>query len=155
MSEQHRKYWQRSHGNCLPPAGPRACISIMPWGPWFEGHPRAFPGISLPTCPQCHFLPFVWVLFSISSSLGSYPPFIGECFWDPGVSAGAFPPSTLPAGTIPILRGPGEGLGGVRLQVTSQQCRKSPRELALSLYEKPQGAIWPMVPTCKFLGVTE
>lgn len=90
----------------------------LPWVPSREGHPRAFPGISLSTSPfpgttqprvafpaLClgFILPFLSPLDHILSFWGSAPGF-PEGGW-------SFPLSALPTGTIPILLGPRETLG--------------------------------------------
>lgn len=96
-------------------AGLRACISILPW----EGHPRAFPGISLSSSPfpeaawprmpfpaLClgFILPFLSPLGHILSLWGS-----ASRIWEWG---GCISSHTLPVGTIPILLGPREGPWG-------------------------------------------
>lgn len=92
----------------------------------YQPLPRGCPAQNAISCPLFGFYS------SISLSIGSYPLFKGECFWDLGVGVGGVAISSQHTACWPHSHpsGPQGGRWAVRVHVTLQQLRNG---LALSL----------------------
>ena len=124
-SEEHSLKTCPSNGECAGKAH-KGTASTLSWPASLHFHsvlggtPKGiswhlstspFPEAALPRMPfpaLClgFILPFLSSLCHILSLWGS-----SSGTWESGLGGWSFPPSTLPAGPIPILLGPREGLG--------------------------------------------